>query len=285
MPHTQTKAQPIRVSRVDSARITWWCSFELSEMEHDFQLYHIRTKSFVWARVLFYCIIGFILALYWPSIIDAVGNENPWVWVAMVVSVLSMILTNAAAVFISVLATPEQMLTLPIVDMCTSVMAVTNMAGITTILYLQCAFDLCLPMATFTQSCERDAFPGDVVLSQLFLPVLIQYAFPSFSWAKTLLLYLLCCFLALSVAWNSNSYHQVPLLILAIIYSVGSLFSNRSAAVISYLLQLDVEDRKEIEQEAKLSERLRLMISGIAHDLKSVRSFSSRHFLRYFDTL
>eukprot|EP01033_Poteriospumella_lacustris_P001274 gene1274-928_t len=124
-------------------------------------------------------------------------------------------------------------------------------------------------MAAYTKLCERDAFPGDVIICQLFLPVLTQFAYPSFSWTRTLRLYFLCCLLALAVAWNSNSYHQIPLLFLAIIFSFSSLLSNRSSAVKSYLLQLDVEDRKEIEQEAKLSERLRLMINGIAHDLKS----------------
>lgn len=257
-------------SRVESSPVTWWYSFESEENENDFQLYHIRTKSFLWSRVLVYTIIGFVLALYWPSIIASVGDDNPWIWMVMLISVLSMVVINTAAVIVSWLASPEEMLTMPIVDLCTSLMAVCNMIGLTTILYLQCAFDLCLPLAAFTKTCERDAFPSDVVISQLFLPVLIQFAFPSFSWSKTLLLYAMCCLLALAVAFNSNSNHQLPLLILAVIFSISSLFSNRTAAVNSYLLQLDVQDRKEIEQEAKLSERLRLMISGIAHDLKSV---------------
>lgn len=270
-----------RKSRVESTKITWWYSFDSVEKENDFQLYHIRTKNFLWSRILLYSILTFIFSLYWPSIIDSLREKNPWVWVVMITSILTMVLSNSAALIVTFLATPQQMISMPLVDFCVSAMAVSNMIGFTIILYLQCAYDLCLPMAAFTKSCERDAFPGDVVLSQLFLPLLIQYAFPSFSWTKTLTLYSLCCFLALSVAWNSNSYHQIPLLVLAIIFSVGSLMTNRFAIVKSYLLQLDVEDRKEIEQEAKLSERLRLMISGIAHDLKSVSSWKT-YFMRNY---
>lgn len=258
------------VSRVESARVSWWYFFESDENEKDFQLYHIRTKSSIWSRLVFYMIVGFILILYWPSILWTVGVDNTWIWLAMGLSALSMLLSNSAAFLVSILASPEQMLSMPIVEYCTSCMALCNMIGFTTILYVHCAFDLCLPMAAYTKLCERDAFPGDVIICQLFLPVLTQFAYPSFSWTKTLRLYFLCCLLALAVAWNSNSYHQIPLLFLAIIFSFSSLVSNRSSAVKSYLLQLDVEDRKEIEQEAKLSERLRLMINGIAHDLKSV---------------
>eukprot|EP01033_Poteriospumella_lacustris_P021018 gene21018-15521_t len=93
--------------------------------------------------------------------------------------------------------------------------------------------------------------------------------FPSYCWKKAVILHI-CSIVAASVI--SPLYHtslDVPVLILAIVVLTGTIIVRRRDSIRTFLLFLQIEKQKELEQQARLGERLRLMISGVAHDLKS----------------
>eukprot|EP01039_Chlorochromonas_danica_P014623 gene14623-17098_t len=97
----------------------------------------------------------------------------------------------------------------------------------------------------------------------------MQLGFPSFPWGYALALQLTAgLFVFLSIPLYSSS-QQVPVTLLGVLSITGSVLVRRRDAVGYFRLTLQIEEQKEFEQQAKLGDRLRLMISGVAHDLKS----------------
>lgn len=254
-------------------QINWWYGLDSWESEKKLHLHQMQSNSFFLSKFLLLAIVTYIVLLNWSHIFYSVRFDDS----VYVNFFLSVPLTAFFCIFVTALHAlipPEMIVHDRFVQLMMYLMALWIVIAFNGIQSFLVRFELCSPMRMVADIDCSDGFyfPVELVVIELFLPVLIQHAFPNFGWVPLLAMYLVVFVLVLTFAVYSDAVESAPLLIVSTIYSLGSLFTLRSEALKSYQLSLDVEERRSIEQEATLGQRLRTMISGVAHDLKSVRS-------------
>lgn len=255
--------------------INWWYGLDSWESEKKLHLHQLQSNSFFLSKFLLLAIVTYIVFLNWSHIFYSVHFDD--------VVYLNFFLTVPLTAFFCIFATalhalipPEMIVHDRFVQLIMYLMALWILIAFNGIQSFLIRYELCSPMRMITNIDCSDGFyfPVELVVIELFLPVLIQHAFPNFGWVPLLIMYIVVFALVVSFTAYSDAVESAPLLTVSTIYSLGSLFTLRSEALKSYQLSLDVEERRSIEQEATLGQRLRTMISGVAHDLKSVCSFS-----------
>lgn len=243
------------------------------ETEKKLHLHQLQSNSFFLSKLLFLGILTFIFILHWANIFYSIHFDSKMY--------LIFLLTMPPAAFLSVFVTilhaiipADKIIHDHFVQRMMYVMVLWIIGAFNGIIAYLNRYRLCSPMQMMADvECDGFYFPSELMVIQLFLPVLIQHAFPSFGWYPILMVYLICFIQVISEASYSDSLIIAPLVTVSIIYSFGSLLTLRSEALKSYQLSIDIEERRKIEQEARLGQRLRTMISGVAHDLKSVSEF------------
>eukprot|EP01033_Poteriospumella_lacustris_P009405 gene9405-6735_t len=251
-------------------QINWWYGLDSWESERKLHLHQMQSNSFFLSKFLLLAIVTYIVLLNWSHIFYSVRFDDS----VYVNFFLTVPLTAFFCIFVTALHAlipPEMIVHDRFVQLMMYLMALWIVIAFNGVQSLLTRFDLCSPMRMVADIDCSDGFyfPVELVVIELFLPVLIQHAFPNFGWVPLLAMYLVVFVLVLTFAAYSGAVESAPLLIVSTIYSLGSLFTLRSEALKSYQLSLDVEERRSIEQEATLGQRLRTMISGVAHDLKS----------------
>lgn len=244
--------------------------FRQVKLEEQFQLYNLRTRSSVFNVLFCYSVPLYLISVYWANIFLSLPLDE--VLVPCIVSTLTMVVLNVAGLFIAFGWDPEVVVRDIRIHFYLFFMGLSILFCYSIVFYIHGHHNLCHPTYIFNGTCSADDYPTDMIFAILFLTIGMQMGFPSYCWKKAVVLHT-CSIIAASVL--TPLYHtslDIPVLVMAIAVLTGTIIVRRRDAIRTFLLFLQIEKQKELEQQARLGERLRLMISGVAHDLKSVRT-------------
>lgn len=239
--------------------------------EKKVQLHRLKSYSFGFPKLLLYTIIVTIGTLYWANVFFYIPDRSKFL-LPFSVSVGFMVMVNVIALVLSACMTPEAIVASKAMDVLMILLVLSIWMAFFVVLCFNVSYELCNPMFMFTGGCTKEGYEyySDYNLTIFFLPVFLQLAFGNISWRILYAIYIgsfLTCFYG---AVTLRVIKGLPLLIISIICSAGSLLIGHSCIMKNYQISVEEEERKSMEQEVKLGQRLRLMISGVAHDLKSV---------------
>lgn len=245
------------------------------ELEKKIQLHQLRSSSFFFSKFLFLAILAYIFILNWSNIFYSSPFDTK-MYLIFFITIPPMVFLCVIVTVLHAIVPSEQIIHDRFVQCLMYLMVLWINGSFNGVISYVVYYELCSPMRMMA-NIEHDSFyfPSELMVIQLFLPVLVQHAFPSFGWLSLLFLYLICFCQVVSEAAVTNAITTAPLITVTVIYSFGSLLTLRSETLKSYQLHVDMEEKRTIEQEAQLGQRLRTMISGVAHDLKSVSLFIS----------
>lgn len=253
-----------------STMVTPFLTLRDSKLEKLFQLHILKTRISGWSMLLMFVVISLNFFLYWTHIL--IHHYQIGSVILFVIS-MSIVLVSNPLVALALLCTkPEDVLGKRWIHFAKLAMGYGNLFCYGAILYFQSHRHLCHPMhMVLSFPCDKEDFPADVVLGTIFLPLAIILGFPCFPWMSSLILYVCCVAVALYFSTYYYSAQEVPLLVIGVLFSFGSMYVGRADALRSFLLHIRIDREKERSHRLMQAEKLRIMISGVAHDLKSVR--------------
>lgn len=254
---------------VMSALSLLWLTFP-GQDEKNVQLHRLKSHSFVLSKLLLYTIIAYVVTLYWANIFYHIKDDT-WVFFTFFATTIYMIVLNGMSLFLSANMKPEALVADPYIDSLMTLSVLSILACFYSALGFHQYYDLCHPMSMFTENCDGFQFLTDFTVTQMFLAMLLQLAYPNLSWTNISFVYIIGIAFSIYAVVNDSVLEVIPLLTVSAIFSAGALLTVRSEMLNSYYLSIEEEEHYRMAQEAQLGQRLRLMISGVAHDLKSVR--------------
>lgn len=242
--------------------------FRIPKLEHKFQLYNLQTRSSIFNVIYCYSVPVYLITVYWVNIFASVPLEE--IIVPFIVSTFFLITMNIAGLIIAFGWSQKAVVEDIRIHFFLFFMGLSILISYCIVFYEHGHRNLCHPTSLFNDICSSNDYPTDMIFAMLFLTVGLQMGYPAYCWKKAVILHI-CSVIAASVLTPLyQSSLEVPVLLLAIITLTGSIVVRRRDAIRTFLLTLQIEKQKELEQQARLGDRLRLMISGVAHDLKSV---------------
>jgi CheY-like chemotaxis protein/signal transduction histidine kinase len=256
-------------SDTESPIINYWTlQFKNEDIERECELANLRNRKSIINTVL-YCITPFyMLSMYWANILLSTSHHSVTVPLSIVCLLTYFICTSAA---IAVLfAFDEEVVVYN--SFCRWIFVASAWAlllNFGVLFYFQGYYDLCHPTHFFNGVCSRGQYPADMLLSTLAVYPLVLLGFPSFSWTAGMVTHLLAILVSCACTSLYESSLKVPLMIWSSVFLTVTIMVRRRDTITRYLHFKNFQTKKDLEQHAKIGDRLRLMISGVAHDLKS----------------
>lgn len=262
-------------------KISWvrWLWFD---QEAAFQRHRLENQSFVVAKLCLLLVTFLIFLSYWVSILVQNPRIDAYFW--CLASALCFIVTHVGEVVWSMTnnrhTANDQMAFYKKISMGMFFSLIFSFA---VIVVYQIRWKPCIPILVFTRrtdDCGDNYGPEDLLMYMIFLPVMYLLVYPNVCW------FTMCFFYCTSLAVNIVSavffpLHHMPSLVLSIFFSLCTAIMIRVESVKAFSLYCDVEKQSRLRSEAEVGERLRRMIGGISHDLKSVSPRSVRLFDEY----
>jgi signal transduction histidine kinase len=233
-------------------------------MERRFELNNLLARKSGWNVFFVLCIPVYIMIAYWNHFVRQINS--PEIIPLCILSCVLFTSSSILSVYFLFTLEPETIIYNDSVRRSFAFTGFIHFFCYAVIYVLEGYHNTCHP---FSQICGSEEFPIDVFFCILFVTTAIQIGFPSYPWGYALALqFTASLFVAVTIPLY-ESPQQTPVTILAVLGIAGSVVFRRKDAIGNFRLSLQIEKQQEFEQQAKLGDRLRMMISGVAHDLKS----------------
>lgn len=247
-----------------------WVRWLWFDQEAAFQRHRLENQSSVVGKLCLLLVTFLIFLSYWVSILVQNPRIDAYFW--CFASALCFIVTHLGEVVWSMTSNPNAKDHMAFSKKISIGMIFSLIFSFVLIVLYQIHWKSCVPILVLTRranDCGDHYGPQELLMYMLFLPVMYVLVYPNICWFTT------CCFYCMSLAVNIASAVFFPLqhrpsLVLSIFFSLCTAIMIRVESVKAFSLYNDVEKQSRLRGEAEVGERLRRMIGGISHDLKSV---------------
>lgn len=249
-----------------------WMRWLLYDQEAAFQRHRLQNQSFVVAKMCLLLVTFLILLSYWVSILVQYPRIDAYFW--CLASALCFVVSHAGEAIWSLTNTQDVGDQIIFSKKISVGMVLSLIFSFSVIIVYQIRWKPCIPILVLlhhTDDCGDNYGPEDLLMYMIFLPVMYLLVYPNLCW------YTMCLFYCASFAMNITSaiffpIHHMPSLVLSIFFSLCTAIMIRVESVKAFSLYCGVEKQSRLRSEAEVGVRLRRMIGGISHDLKSVSS-------------
>lgn len=248
-----------------------WVRWIWFDQEVAFQRHRWENQSFFVAKLCLLLVTFLIFLSYWVSILMQNPRIETYFW--CLASALCFIVTHVGEVIWSLTNNHRNVNDQMAIHKKISIgMIFSLIFAFVVIVVYQIRLKPCIPILVLTHranECDENYGPEDLLMYMIFLPVMYLLVYPNVCWFTT------CFFYCTSLAVNIASavffpIHHMPSLVLSIFFSLCTAVMIRVESVKAFSLYCDVEKQSRLRSEAEVGVRLRRMIGGISHDLKSV---------------
>lgn len=235
-----------------------------------FYLHSMREFSSVFVVCVLNVVIGVVLIVHWIDIMFM--NALPmFVVLPLCVSVLCFLSGPVMFVKLATSRKPdERFIQTYLFSALEYIVCWGSWISFNLVIFITLSRGKCDDLSLALNDCLEDVtFPIDAVVSQLFLPSIIYFSFPLFRCWKVLVVQVISVVAALVSLFISHHGHKfTTVTVCCIFFSSFTFYLRRHQIKQDYLVYRGCR-----EYEVEFTKKLRGMVSGVAHDLKSVRSF------------
>lgn len=251
---------------------TWQPSLPTQQplSQNMFYLHSMREFSSVLVVWVLNVVIGVVLIMHWIDIMFI--NALPmFIVLPLCISVLCFLLGPMTFVKLATSRYPdERFIQTSLFSALEYVVCWGSCISFNLVIFITLTRGKCDDLSSALNDClEGVIFPIDAVASQLFLPSIIYFSFPLFRCWKILVVQVISAVSALvSLFFTHHGHKFTTVTVCCIFFSSFTFYLRRHQLKLDYLVYRGCRD-----YEVNFTKKLRGMVSGVAHDLKSVCPF------------
>lgn len=259
-----------------NANVNKWTLFFRNKTT-TFKYFGFRTKdeAHLYYKVLYFVITVSILAVYWWNLFKQLPDHFDSLIAVFVCVIPTTLVANLVALVKHVPRVTKK--SKPTISVVFGLAMTFSTIAFLSTLFLYTYYDLRVSLEYIF---DDHVYPMELVATMLFMPLLHFMAFPLLPWWQVLVMQGVCSVSSI-VAYAIHATSRDNLLLLCIILTLSkiSLFSQRRENVKSFLYYNEKRalnarqtvPADEQNEEQNIPDLLRRMVTGVAHDLKTVR--------------